>query len=136
MPVQLILDASALTAYGSNVTVGELLGEIEAEDRSVAFSTGSLAQAVAGDADPSLLELLLQRDSCVAVAPMADWETFGRFLRLVGSGHDLHDAFLVMTAFEHRAYILTARPDRYTAIHKSVWCIELEPPWNDDSGQI
>jgi hypothetical protein len=47
-------------------------------------------------------------------------------VRLVGPGHDLHDVYLVMLAFLHRAYILTSEPGRYRTIHKAVWCIALQ----------
>ncbi|NUR73008.1 MAG: hypothetical protein HOU81_19500 [Hamadaea sp.] len=129
--VQLILDASALTAYGRNPAVGELLTEIESEAALVVFSTGSLAQAAAEDADRALLELLLQRDSCESISPMIEWEAFGDFLRRLGHRRDAHDAFLVFLAFLHRAYILTGDPDRYTVIHKAVQCIPLQRPWSD-----
>jgi hypothetical protein len=129
--VQLILDASALKAYGHNATVGEMLGEIESEDLLTAFSTGSLAQALAQGADRALLELLLRRDRCMPLTPMTEWEELGAFLRRVGQRHDVHDTFLVMLAFMYRAYILTADPGRYTTIHKAVKCIPLQEPWGD-----
>ncbi len=130
-PVQLILDSTALAAYGHNATVGELLNEVEDEELTVLCSTGSLAQALAVDTDRALLELLLQRDSCTAVSPLTEWERFADFLRFVGPGHDVHDAYLVMLAFQHRAYILTTDPGRYRAVHKAVWCIQLQNPWTD-----
>ncbi|GAA2405052.1 hypothetical protein Cme02nite_76030 [Catellatospora methionotrophica] len=129
--IQLILDAGALKAYGHNATVGELLGEIESKDELTAFSAGSLAQALGEGADQTLIELLLQRDSCRQLTPMAEWEEFGAFLRRIGPRHDVHDAYLVMLAFMHRAYILTADPQRYASIHRAVRCIPLEEPWGD-----
>jgi hypothetical protein len=129
--VQLILDAGALKAYGHNATVGEMLGEIEAESFMAAFSTGSLARALAEGADRAMLELLLQRDSCTPLTPLTEWEELGAFLRRVGPRHDVHDAYLVMLAFMHPACILTGDPGRYTAIHKAVKCLPLQEPWSD-----
>lgn len=129
--VQLLLDADALKAYGRDATVGEMLGEVEDEASMAAFTAGSLAQALADGADRALLELLIQRDSCTLVTPLAEWEALGAFLRRVGPHHDVHDAYLVMLALMHRAYILTASPDRYTVIYKSVKCIPLQEPWTD-----
>ncbi|HCT75887.1 MAG TPA: hypothetical protein DGT23_04710 [Micromonosporaceae bacterium] len=130
-PVQLILDASALAAYGNSETVGELLSEVEEEDHLIAIPQGSLAQALGANAHRGLLALLLERDRCVEVDPMEDWEELGKFLGLVGTAHDLHDAAIVLAAVRYKAYILTDRPSDYTRIFKGVRCIKLEAPWAD-----
>ncbi|MEV6971667.1 hypothetical protein AB0M47_41875 [Hamadaea sp. NPDC051192] len=129
--IKLILDASALKAYGHNATIGELLGEVEEEEALTAFSKGSLSQALAEGADRSLLELLIQRDSCTVLSPMSEWEELGAFLRRVGPRLDVHDAYLVMAAFFYRGYILTSDPARYIAIDKAVRCIPLHDPWGE-----
>lgn len=133
-PVRLILDASAICAFGVHETVGELIGEFDDEGELFAVTTASLAQALAMGADARLVDVLRANDNCVVVESTADWRSLGRFMDLTRSGpdrlHEVADSDLTMLAVRTDAYILTDRPERYTAIVDSVTTIQLEKPWS------
>jgi hypothetical protein len=133
LPVRLILDASAICAFGQHETVGEIIGEVDSEHEVFAVTTASLAEAIASGAEPSLVEVLLINTACVVVTSTADWQELGRFMDLTRPTphhlHDTGDSDLTMLALHHEAFILTDSPDRYTSILDSVITIELEKPW-------
>jgi hypothetical protein len=132
--VRLILDASAICAFGQHETVGEIIGEVDAAEEVFAVTTASLAEAVASGAEPALIEVLLANTACAVVTSTADWQELGRFMDLTRPTphhlHDTSDSALTMLALHHEAFILTDRPDRYTSILGSVITIELEKPWS------
>lgn len=132
-PLRLILDASAIRAFGVHETVGEIIGEVEDEEASFAVPSASLAEAIALGADVALTELLLSRTGCVIVRSTTDWRSLGTFLALTrgetGTLRDVADSDLTMLAARTEAVILTDRPARYTAIFGAVTTIQLEEPW-------
>ncbi|MEU7826059.1 hypothetical protein [Catellatospora sp. NPDC049133] len=133
-PIRLILDPSALCAFGAHETVGEIIGEFDEQGELFAVTTASLAEALARGADARLLDVLRTNDNCVVVESTADWPSLGRFMDLTRPGpdrlHELADSDLTMLAVRTDAYILTDRPERYTAIVSSVTTIQLEKPWS------
>lgn len=133
-PIRLILDPSAICAFGVHETVGELIGEFDELGELFAVTTASLAEALARGADPRLVDVLSTNDNCVVVESTADWRSLGRFMDLTRPGpdhlHELADSDLTMLAVRTDAYILTDRPERYTAIVGSVTIIGLEKPWS------
>ncbi|GIF95777.1 hypothetical protein [Catellatospora citrea] len=133
-PIRLILDASAICAFGAHETVGEIIGEFDDEGELFAVTSASLAEALARGADAHLVDVLRTNDNCVVVESTADWRSLGRFMDLTRPGpdrlHELADSDLTMLAVRTDAYILTDRPERYTAIVDSVTTIQLEKPWS------
>ena len=133
LPIRLILDASAICAFGQHETVGEVIGEVDDEEETFAVTTASLAEALASGAEPALIEVLQTNTACVVVTSTSDWQGLGRFMDLTRPApnqlHDTGDSDLTMLALHHEAFILTDRPDRYTSILDSVITIELEKPW-------
>ncbi|HET8658411.1 MAG TPA: hypothetical protein VFM55_05355 [Micromonosporaceae bacterium] len=133
LPVRLILDASAVCAFGRHETVGEVIGLVEQED-IFAVTTACLAEAVARGAEPALVDLLRSHPSCVVIGSLADWLSLGRFMDLTRPGatllHDVADSDLTMLAVRTEAHILTSQPGRYTSIFDAVSIIELEKPWS------
>ena len=135
--IRIILDASALTAFGQHETVGEIIGEINNEEHGAAFATttAALAEAIARGADRVLLDILRTNTNCVLVASTTEWDELGRFMDLTRPApdalHDLADSDLTLLAVRTRAYILTDHPTRYTTIVASVVTIQLEEPWSD-----
>lgn len=133
-PLRLILDASAIRAFGANETVGEIIGDVQDDDEGFAVPTACLAEAVAYGADPDLLRLLRSHPGCVVVDSTADWATLGRFLDLTRPSptalHDVADADVTMLAVRSGAVILTDQPARYAAIYGGVDTILLEKPWS------
>lgn len=133
--IRLILDASAICAFGQHETVGEVIGDFDDDSEAFAVTTAALAEAVAHGADPNLIDILRNNTACVVVPSAADWPALGRFLDLTRPGpaaiHDVADADLTMLAVRTDAFILTDQPDRYTKILDSVVTIQLEKPWSD-----
>jgi hypothetical protein len=133
LPIRLVLDASAIRAFGQHETVGEVIGEVDDEQETFAITTASLAEAIASGAEPALMEILQTNTACVVVTSTSDWQALGRFMDLTRPApnelHDTGDSDLTMLALHHEAFILTGRPDRYTSILDSVITIELEKPW-------
>ena len=131
---RLILDASAIRAFGANETVGEIIGDVQDDDEGFAVPTACLAEAVAYGADPDLLRLLRSHPGCVVVDSIADWATLGRFLDLTRPSpttlHDVADADVTMLAVRTGAFILTDAPARYTTVYGGVDTILLEKPWS------
>jgi hypothetical protein len=132
--IRLVLDASAIYAFGLHETVGEIIGELDGEEEGFAITTGALAEALALGADPALIEILLTNTNCVITTSTIDWATLGRFMELTRPGptalHDVADSDLTMLAVRINAFILTDRPDRYTKILNSVITIQVEKPWS------
>lgn len=133
--IRLILDASAICAFGQHETVGEVIGDFDGDREVFAVTTAALAEAVARGADHSLIDVLRNNTACIVVPSTADWLTLGRFLDLIrpspAAMHDVADADLTMLAVRTDAFILTDLPDRYTKILDSVVTIQLEKPWSD-----
>jgi hypothetical protein len=133
--IRLILDASAIAAFGANETVGQIIGDIQDEDECFAVPTACLAEALAGGADPNLVGLLQSHAGCVVLTSTADWAALGRFLDLTRPGpsalHDVADSDVAMLAVRTEAYILTDQPSRYAGIYGGVPTILLEKPWRD-----
>ncbi|MGH3679563.1 MAG: hypothetical protein ACRDT2_04780 [Natronosporangium sp.] len=133
--IRLILDASAICAFGQHETVGEVIGDFDDDQEAFAVTTAALAEAVAHGADPGLIDILRNNTACVVVTSTADWSALGRFLDLTRPGpaaiHNLADTDLTMLAVRTDAFILTDRPDRYTKVLHSVVTIQLEKPWSD-----
>jgi len=133
-PIRLILDASAIRAFGGNETVGEIIGDIQDEDGGFAVPTACLAEAIALGADADLVRLLQANLGCVTVDSTADWATLGRFLTLTRPSsttvHNVADADVTMLAIQTGAYILTDRPTRYRDIFGGVGTVLLEKPWS------
>jgi hypothetical protein len=133
-PIRLILDASAICAYGAHETVGEMISDVEDEDGRFAVPSTSLAEAVARGADPGLIALLRRHSGCVVVTSTADWQSLGRFMDVTRPGpttlHDVADSDLTMLAVRTEAYILTDQPGRYASISGAVTTIQLEKPWD------
>ncbi len=134
-PIRLILDASAISAFGGNETVGQIIGDIQDEDGCFAVPTACLAEALAQGADSVLVQLLQSHAGCVTVASTGDWASLGRFLELTRHGphalHDVTDSDVTMLAVRTEAYVLTDDPSRYTRIYGGVPTILLEKPWTD-----
>jgi len=134
-PIRLILDASAIAAFGANETVGQIIGDIQDEDECFAVPTACLAEALALGADPNLVGLLQSHAGCVVITSTADWAALGRFLDLTRPGqnalHDVADSDVAMLAVRSEAYILTDQPARYVGIYGCVPTILLEKPWQD-----
>lgn len=130
--IRLILDASAVCAFGWHETVGEIIGLVE-KDKVFAVTSACLAEAVARGAEPALVDLLRSHPSCVVIDSMTDWLSLGRFMDLTRPGatilHDVADSDLTMLAVRTEAHILTDQPGRYTSIFDAVSIIELEKPW-------
>ena len=133
--IRLILDASAILAFGQHETVGEVVGDFDSEREGFAVTTAALAEALAQGADPDLVDILRNNTACVVVPSTADWLALGRFMDLTRPGptvvHDVADADLTMLAVRTDAFILTDRPDRYSKILDSVVTLQLEKPWPD-----
>jgi hypothetical protein len=133
--IRIILDASAVRAFGQNEAVGEIISEINSEGAAFATTTAALAEALAAGADRALIEILRANTGCLVIASTLDWDGLGRFLDLTRPGpdalHDVADSDLVMLATRTDAFILTEQPDRYTDISASVVTIRLEEPWAD-----
>lgn len=133
--IRLILDASAICAFGQHETVGEVIGDFDDDQEAFAVTTAALAEAVAHGADPGLIDILLHNTACVVVPSTADWSALGRFLDLTRPGpaaiHDLADTDLTMLAVRTDAFILTDRPDRYTKVLDSVVTVQLDKPWSE-----
>lgn len=133
--IRLILDASAVCAFGQHETVGEVIGEFDDARETFAVTTATLAEAVAHGADPGLIDILCNNTACVVVPSMGGWLALGRFLDLTRPGpgaiHNVADADLAMLAVRTDAFILTDQPERYTKILDSVVAIQLEKPWSD-----
>lgn len=133
--IRLILDASAIAAFGGNETVGQIIGDVQDEDECFAVPTACLAEALALGADPNLLHLLQSHAGCVVINSTADWASLGRFLDLTRPGpnhvHDIADSDVAMLAVRTEAYILTDQPSRYSGIYGGVPTILLEKPWTD-----
>lgn len=132
-PIRLILDASAICAFGAHETVGEIIGDIEDADECFAVASASLAEAVALGANLDLIELLLSHHGCVVVRSTADWQSLGRFMDLTRpdamSLHEVADSDLTMLAARTEASILTDQPARYADIFGAITTIQLEKPW-------
>jgi hypothetical protein len=132
-PIRLILDASAICAFGGNETVGEIIGDIQDEDEGFAVPTACLAEAIALGADPDLVRLLRANLGCVVVHSTEDWSTLGRFLDLTRPSsaviHNVADADVTMLAVRTGAFILTDQPTRYVSIYGGVGTVLLEKPW-------
>jgi hypothetical protein len=133
-PILLVLDASAIQAYGAHETVGQIIGDVDDDGGWVALPSACLAEALASGVDPAMLELLRGHLACREVTSTSDWEALGRFMNLTRSAdglHDLADSDVTMLAVRNGAYILTDHPARYTAIFSGVPSIQLEEPWKD-----
>lgn len=132
-PLRLILDASAIYAFGAHETVGEIIGEVEDEETCFAVPSASLAEAIALGADVALIELLLSHSGCVIVRSTTDWRSLGTFLALTrgdtGTLRDVADSDLTMLAARTEAVILTDGPARYADIFRAVATIQFEEPW-------
>lgn len=134
--IRMVLDASALCAYGEHESVGELIGEIAGEESGATFATttAALAEALARGADATLLEVLCNLPGCVVITSTGSWRDLGTFMALTRPAdaelHDLADSDLALLAVVTDAYVLTERPDRYTAITPLVLTIRLEEPWS------
>ena len=133
--IRLILDASAICAFGLHETVGEIIAAGAGEMEAFAVTTASLAEALALGADVGLLDILRTNTNCVVTAATFDWRGLGRFMDLTrpepNALHDLADSDLTMLAVRTDAFILTGQPDRYTKILPSVITIQLQEPWPD-----
>lgn len=134
--IQLILDASALCAYGQNETVGEIIGLTgEQPGAVVATTTAALAEALARGADAVLLDVLRTLPDCVVVTSTVGWKPLGAFMDMTRPSttalHDLADSDLALLAVMTDASVLTDQPRRYTDISPLVVTIELEEPWSD-----
>ena len=133
--IRLILDASAIAAFGGNETVGQIIGDIQDEGGGFAVPTACLAEALALGADPGLVTLLQSHTGCVVINSTADWASLGRFLDLTRPGPDrvgdVADSDVAMLAVRTEAYVLTDRPSRYSDIYGGVPTILLEKPWTD-----
>lgn len=133
--IRLILDASAICAFGRHETVGEIIGDFDGEREAFGVTTASLAEALALGADVGLVDILRTNTSCVVTASTFDWHGLGRFMEVTRPDstalHDLADSDLTMLAVRTDAFILTAQPDRYTKILPSVITIPLAEPWPD-----
>jgi hypothetical protein len=131
--IRLILDASAICAFGGNETVGEIIGDIQEEDEGFAVPTACLAEAIALGAEPGLVRLLQANLGCVVLHSTADWETLGRFLDLTRPSstavHNVADADVTMLAVRTGAFVLTDQPMRYVNIYSGVGTLLLEKPW-------
>jgi hypothetical protein len=134
LPIRLILDASAVCAFGAHETVGQIIGDIEAEDECFAVTSASLAEALTLGADPRLIDLLRAHTGCILLTSTADWRSLGRFMDLTRPSatalHDVADSDLTMLAVHTEAYILTDQPARYERIFGAVTTIQLEKPWS------
>jgi hypothetical protein len=127
--VAAILDTSALLAYAdpaAATAVGELLGEIHAEDRLIAVPAACLAAAYAavGDDEFATEQLMLLRTaSRIAFLPLAedDAQQVGGYAHDAGGdvavGHAAH------LAIQHEAYYATAQPKRAAAVLPPGWVI-------------
>jgi hypothetical protein len=133
--MRIILDASAICAFGQHETVGEIINEINNEGEAFATTTAALAEAIASGADRALVEILRTNAGCLVIASTLDWGGLGQFMDLTRPGpttlHDVADSDLAMLAVRTDAFILTEHPARYTSIVDSVVTIQLEEPWTD-----
>ena len=138
--IRVLLDATAVRAFGQHEAVGELIGEINGEGATFATTTAALAEAIAAGADRALIDILRANAGCLVVASTLDWGGLGRFMDVTRPAadagasaglHDVADSDLVMLAMRTDAFILTEDPDRYTSIVPSVVTIQLEEPWTD-----
>jgi|SRR5215467_11515689 len=131
--IRIILDATAVRAFGRHEAVGELIGEINGEGAAFATTTAALAEAIAAGADRDLVDILRTNAGCMVIASTLDWGGLGRFMDLTRPAaatlHDVADSDLVMLAVRTDAFIITEHPDRYTSIVPSVVTIQLEEPW-------
>ncbi len=136
---RLLLDVSTITAFSTNIGVGELIREITEEQEddeatSVFGVTGpSLAAAYAAGTDISMLRLLVTHPRCVLIEQSADsWQELGRFmLHSPGKWHDVHAAFLAQTALQLGCYLFTATPETYQTFEPHTPVLSLEEPFED-----
>jgi hypothetical protein len=132
LPVQFVLDTSAVTWYGINETVGELIAELADEGQCFAVTQASLAQAYASGTEHRLITLLSQQLGCVVVDNYPQWEQFGTWMRdsCRTVPASLHDALVAWMSIRYNCYVLTATPEVYTAIHPDAECAVLEKPFD------
>lgn len=114
-PIRLILDTSALLAYtAGSMDVAETLNQVIENGARFGVPADVAAEALAqldDSHDRSVLHRLLASDSCVPVDVYGDdWQELAHWRRATGS---LDRAAVVLSACEHRAYVLTAEPKLY-----------------------
>lgn len=114
LPVRLVLDATAIAAYGrATVAVGETIVEVADSNAVVGLPVACLAEALAVDSTGRVE--VLARHPAVRVLPLPAevWPVLGAataLLRRVGAA----SAFLAAEEFD--CDILTADPGRYVAL--------------------
>jgi len=114
MRLSLVLDTTAVAAYArGNLMVGELLNELRDEDNVFGVPDVCLAQARAQGAPTEGLALLRAHDRCQILTNPAP-ETLGDVAAVCGG--DLVRAAVLIHAFSHDAYILTAEPGDYMKV--------------------
>ncbi|GIJ46626.1 hypothetical protein Val02_35120 [Virgisporangium aliadipatigenens] len=110
--IHLILDASAVAAYGTGVDVGETIAEVA--HNGAAFTSPAVCLAEAGrSVDHRLIDLLIDHRAFAACElPVEKWPVLSAALGLLAR-HD--HAAAVTAAIVLDGHILTAEPEAYSA---------------------
>ncbi|MEH1124223.1 hypothetical protein [Micromonospora sp. CPCC 206061] len=114
-PVRLVLDATAVAAYGrGNVAVGEIIAEVADEDAAIAVPDICLIEGAhqLDRDDWHVLDLLLAHSHVERLDLPQDWRDVAAAARLLGS---TSRAVAMLAAVDLRAYVLTAEPEAYGA---------------------
>jgi hypothetical protein len=108
--IHLVLDTSAVAAYGTGVSVGETLAEVH--DNGAGFTVPLACLAAAG-VDPHLVDVLLGHEAFDPYRlPYAKWRVYAAAYDLLGR-HDRAEA--IAAAIVLNADVLTAEPGAYAA---------------------
>ena len=115
--IHLVLDASAITAYGQNLLdVGETLAEVADEGGLVGvpllcLAAAAAAAAAAAGAASDMFELLVRSPAVVVFADEpGDWRALAAIMGIV---KDLPAASAALAAIDWDCQILTRAPDLY-----------------------
>jgi hypothetical protein len=112
-PVRLVLDTSAVLAYGRGDSVGETLREVHLNEAAFTVPVGCLATA-GGKVEPHMVELLLNHVAFEPWSvPLEKWRVASAALDTLGS-LDLAEALTAAILLD--CDILTGDPGSYAAL--------------------
>jgi hypothetical protein len=125
-PVHVLLDASAIIAFTRrSIDVGEVIGEVDAEQAAVGLPVLCLVEANRAVTDTDLLDYLVAHPA-TAVTPVApdSWRALAAAYDTVGR---LDAASAVLAAIDGDRPILTAQPALYAGLEGGGPIIAIPP---------
>jgi hypothetical protein len=124
-PVHVLLDASAIIAFTRrSIDVGEIIGEVDAEQAAVGLPVLCLVEANRAVTDTDLLDLVAHPATAVTPVAPDSWKALTAAYDTVGR---LDAASAVLAAIDGDRPILTAQPALYAGLEGGGPIIAIPP---------